>query len=75
LLDIEDENSRIPALNKAYYQQLKTREIITAGMIPKLDNAFAALQKGVRKVIIGPTELLSELAAGRSGTTITLDDD
>lgn len=75
LLDINDENSRIPVLTESKYQELKAGQVITAGMIPKLDNAFAALHKGVRKVIIGPAEQLSELAAGRSGTAITLDDD
>ncbi len=75
LLDMHDESSRIPSLNKSYYQQLKSQKVITAGMIPKLDNAFAALQKGVRKVIIGPAEQLTELAAGRSGTSIIPDDD
>jgi acetylglutamate kinase len=39
-------------------------------MIPKLDNAFAALNSGVKKVIIGKAENLNELTAGISGTTI-----
>jgi acetylglutamate kinase len=44
--------------------------VIFAGMIPKLDNAFAALRSGVARVIIGRAEELSLLLAGRSGTTI-----
>jgi acetylglutamate kinase len=43
---------------------------IFAGMIPKLDNAFAALNSGVKKVIIGKAEELKELINGRSGTNI-----
>ena len=39
-------------------------------MIPKLDNAFAALNSGVNKVIIGKAENLKDLINGRSGTTI-----
>ena len=39
-------------------------------MIPKLDNAFAALNQGVKKVIIGKAEQLHELIAGQSGTSI-----
>ena len=39
-------------------------------MLPKLDNAFAALQKGVGKVIIGKAEELNKLITGESGTTI-----
>jgi acetylglutamate kinase len=43
---------------------------IFAGMIPKLDNAFAALNSGVKKVIIGKAEQLKELINGRSGTNV-----
>ncbi len=39
-------------------------------MIPKLDNAFAALRSGVGKVIIGRAEELPLLLAGKAGTTI-----
>ena len=39
-------------------------------MLPKLDNAFAALNSGVNKVIIGKAENLDQLVAGTSGTTI-----
>jgi acetylglutamate kinase len=40
-------------------------------MIPKLDNAFAALRSGVGKVIIGRAEELTQLLAGQAGTTIS----
>ncbi len=43
-------------INPAYYKELKAKEKIFAGMIPKLDNAFAALNSGVKKVIIGKAE-------------------
>jgi acetylglutamate kinase len=39
-------------------------------MIPKLDNAFAALTKGVKSVTIGKAEKLKELIQGSTGTTI-----
>ena len=70
LLDTEDESTVINSLNKRYYQQLKTKEKIFAGMIPKLDNAFAALDSGVEKVIIGKAEELKQLLKGTSGTSI-----
>jgi acetylglutamate kinase len=75
LRDLNDEASVIPKLNWATYQQLKTPDgnvgsRIFAGMVPKLDNAFSALQTGVKKVIIGKAEKLKELVAGKSGTTI-----
>lgn len=76
LLDVNDENSVIPIITPSYYKELKTplAEIggakIFAGMIPKLDNAFTALDNGVKKVIIGKAEHLQALIAGTSGTTI-----
>jgi acetylglutamate kinase len=39
-------------------------------MIPKLDNAFEALQKGVSRVIIGDALDIENLIAGTAGTTI-----
>ncbi|HPI09358.1 MAG TPA: acetylglutamate kinase [Saprospiraceae bacterium] len=75
LLDVSDENSRLPSLHLKQYQQLRSEQVITAGMIPKLDNAFAALKKGVRKVIIGQAEKLPDLVAGRNGTLIEISDE
>jgi acetylglutamate kinase len=40
-------------------------------MIPKIDNAFAALDSGVKKVIIGKAEELTNLINNSSGTKIT----
>ncbi|HWK06497.1 MAG TPA: acetylglutamate kinase [Puia sp.] len=70
LLHAEDESSVIGRIDPSYYQELKQRQVIFAGMIPKLDNAFAALRSGVGKVIIGRAEELPQLLAGQSGTTI-----
>ena len=77
LLNVNDESSVITQLNWEEYQKLKKPStpsgdggVIFAGMIPKLDNAFAALNSGVSKVIIGKAEKLEELVAGTSGTSI-----
>jgi len=76
LLDINDENSVIKKLTCAYYEELKSPLTggggakIFAGMIPKLDNAFMALNNGVKKVIIGKAEELNDLINGTKGTTI-----
>jgi acetylglutamate kinase len=70
LMNAEDDNSVIPRINPAAYQELKEQQVIFAGMIPKLDNAFTALRSGVGKVIIGRAEELPQLLAGASGTTI-----
>jgi len=78
LMDVNDETSVIQKLNWEEYQNLKNPPgsslgdggKIFAGMIPKLDNAFAALKSGVNKVIIGKAEELEKLMKGTAGTTI-----
>jgi acetylglutamate kinase len=70
LLDTNDDATVIHEITPAYYRQLKAKQKIFEGMIPKLDNAFAALTSGVKKVIIGKAENLDQLVAGISGTTI-----
>lgn len=70
LLDANDDSTVIASITPSYYLQLKGEQKIFAGMIPKLDNAFAALQSGVKKVIIGKAEQLPQLIAGSAGTSI-----
>jgi acetylglutamate kinase len=70
LLDAADESSVIPAIDPAKYEALKQNNQVFAGMLPKLDNAFAAIKKGVRMVVIGKAEALPQLVNGQSGTTI-----
>jgi acetylglutamate kinase len=70
LMDTSDENSVILRMNSGEYMELKAKEKIFSGMLPKLDNAFAALNSGVSKVIIGNAGQLKELIAGTAGTTI-----
>ena len=70
LLDLNDAHSVIPKINSNYYTELKAKQLIFAGMIPKLDNAFAALQNGVHEVVIGNAEELDRIIAGQAGTTI-----
>ena len=70
LQDAEKDETVIPAIDPELYAKLKTDNIIFAGMIPKLDNAFSAIDKGVKKVIIGKAEQLADLIAGNAGTTI-----
>lgn len=70
LLDANDDDTVINEINPAYYSELKTEGKIFAGMLPKLDNAFAAINSGVKKVIIGKAEQLPLLTEGKAGTTI-----
>lgn len=71
LLDVNDDSTVIRAIDPSSFRELKAQQKIFAGMIPKLDNAFAALDSGVKKVIIGKAELLEQLINGESGTTIS----
>ena len=73
LLDAEDDSTVIASINPASFRKLKDTDKIFEGMIPKLENAFTALNSGVKKVIIGKAENLKELVNGNSGTTITND--
>jgi acetylglutamate kinase len=73
LLNAEDDSTVIPVINAAYYTELKEKQLVFAGMLPKLDNAFAAIDSGVRKVIIGKAEELPLLISGNAGTQIIHD--
>lgn len=71
LIDEKNENSIIPLINEDIYEELRRENVIHSGMIPKLDNAFEALEKGVNHVWIGKAENLHLAAKGKlSGTTI-----
>ena len=71
LLDADDEATVIRSIRPNYYQQLKTEKKIFAGMIPKIDNAFSALNSGVKQVTIGKAEELKKLISHSAGTIIT----
>lgn len=73
LLQSYDESAVISELRPANYAAMKKSGAIFAGMIPKLDNAFAAVSAGVSKVIIGKAEDLPLLLTGEKGTTILHD--
>lgn len=59
LKDPDDESTLFTSLNYAEYKSLKMDEVITLGMIPKLDNAFYALINGVKEVWITGLESLT----------------
>ena len=59
LADENDDSSVIKKIDRATYQQLRDRSIIAGGMIPKLDNAFKALNSGVKEVIITKADAIA----------------
>lgn len=52
LSDPDDNNSVIPLITRKSYKMLLDDGKVVGGMIPKLDNAFAALENGVGEVFI-----------------------
>ncbi len=52
LRDENDDNSVIPQITRADFEQLVADGVVQGGMIPKLENAFEALRAGVLQVII-----------------------
>lgn len=64
LSDLSNEYSVIEQLSTQAYGELKNKQVIHAGMIPKLDNAFDALDKGVNQVIILHAKQINDAHAG-----------
>lgn len=67
LQEMDDENSLITDITPESYTRLRAEGIVRDGMIPKLDNAFAAIQQGVRDVVIGAAANLAGIVAGEKG--------
>lgn len=60
LKDLNNDNSIIPSLNESDYKNLKTKGLLHTGMLPKLQNCFTALKKGVKYVKIGNPKMITE---------------
>ena len=74
LKNMNDENSIIPSIDSESYDRLRAEGIISAGMIPKIDNAFRALNGGVQNVFITHFNELANIfrVDNRNGTRIYL---
>ena len=72
LSDVNDPSSVIAFIDRPVYGTLKDQKVIFEGMIPKIDNAYLALEGGVQSVIIGKAEKLNQLIIGTAGTTIKI---
>ncbi|GAB2816444.1 acetylglutamate kinase [Ferruginibacter profundus] len=71
LENVDDDNSAIRLINKDIYQQLKTGNKLFDGILPKIDNAFAAIDSGVKEVLIGHADdLLQNTTEQTTGTLI-----
>lgn len=73
LKNISDENSVIKTITQQSYKEFQNDEIISEGMIPKLDNAFLAMEHGVKTVYIAhSSDLLKTLQPEHAGTKLIL---
>ena len=52
LMDENDDESIIPEIDREAFKKYVDEGIIQGGMIPKLENAFQAIDAGVRRVVI-----------------------
>lgn len=52
LMDENDDESVIPEIDREAFKKYVDKGIIQGGMIPKLENAFQAIDAGVRRVVI-----------------------
>lgn len=71
LSDPEDDDSVIQEINAEKYQELVDDGTVSEGMLPKLENAFSALHKGVSSVIICSSENL-QVQDNYGGTKLCL---
>jgi acetylglutamate kinase len=72
LRDVTNEGSVIHHLNKSLYEDLLTKEVFADGILPKLENAYAAIEAGVKEVLIGEAgDLLKNTGFETAGTLIT----
>ena len=62
----DDADSLIATIDKASYKQLLADGTVSGGMIPKIDNAFNAIDNGVSQVVITRADAID----GNSGTHI-----
>lgn len=63
----DDDNSVIPTISRADFERYKADGTISGGMLPKIENALSAIDKGVNRVII----TLATAIDGNSGTIIS----
>ena len=71
LENVNDETSVITLINKGKYQQLLNDKKLADGMLPKIENAFAAINSGVNEVLIGDAnDLLQNITENTIGTLI-----
>lgn len=70
LREVDKEDSLIEEITSLQYPELVEQGILSDGMIPKLSNAFSAIEKGVESVRIGASSEFSKYGKEAFGTTL-----
>jgi len=70
LENVEDDNSVITLITKDIYKYLLEQHKLFDGILPKIDNAFAAIDNGVQEVIIGDARDISVNVTDRVAGTL-----
>lgn len=70
LKDVNDDTTVVREIRSVDFEPLKADGTVAGGMIPKLHNAFEAINKGVTSVYIGKADELLEIANGTFGTKL-----
>lgn len=69
--DVKNEDAVIPLITREIYKQLLADNKLFDGILPKIDNAFAAIETGVKEVLIGhANDLLQNITTNTKGTLI-----
>jgi len=72
LQDVNRPESVIHHLPKKMYEELLMKQAFADGILPKLENAFAAIEAGVKEVLIGEAaDLAKNMGNDTAGTLIT----
>lgn len=72
LEDVNDPESVIHHLPEKLYQALLAKKVLADGILPKLQNAYAAIHAGVKEVLIGEaSDVVKNTGENTEGTLIT----
>jgi acetylglutamate kinase len=73
LQNVNDQGSVIRHLPRKAYEDLLEKKAFVDGILPKLENAYAAINAGVKEVLIGEAgDLTKNTGQETEGTLITM---
>jgi acetylglutamate kinase len=70
LKDVNDDETVVREIKETDFEPLRADGTVAGGMIPKLSNAFDAINKGVTSVYIGKADELLDIEKGDFGTKL-----